>query len=113
MPSIHRLFNQFPHAGRDDLDRFQRSILPGDFRLAQGMATGSEENFLNSEPLDLFYDRPVRSLFRRFTVEVFVVRLRFGAGMVDNAIPMIRRGTRSTVLNVPAISWRSVEQIPN
>src|SRR5665811_125154 len=26
----------------------------------------------------------------RFTVEVFVVRLRFGAGMVDNAVPMIR-----------------------
>ena len=33
----------------------------------------------------------VRSLFRRFTVEVFVVFLRFGAGMVDNPIPMIRR----------------------
>ena len=30
-------------------------------------------------------------LFRRFTVEVFVVRFRFGAGMVDNAVPMIRR----------------------
>ena len=35
--------------------------------------------------------RPVDSLFRRFTVEVFVVRFRVGAGMVDNAVPMIRR----------------------
>src|SRR5450759_5500337 len=34
--------------------------------------------------------RCARSLFRRFTVEVFVVFLRFGAGMVDNAVPMIR-----------------------
>jgi hypothetical protein len=55
------------------------------------MGTGSEETSPDGEPLDLFYERPVRSLFRRFTVEVFVVRLRFGAGMVDNAIPMIRR----------------------
>ena len=31
------------------------------------------------------------SLFRRFAVEVFVVGLRVGAGMVDDAVPMIRR----------------------
>ncbi len=30
-------------------------------------------------------------LFRRFTIEVFVVLLRFGASMVDNSVPMIRR----------------------
>ena len=30
------------------------------------------------------------SLFRRFAVEVFVVGLRVGAGMVDDAVPMIR-----------------------
>ncbi len=30
-------------------------------------------------------------LFRRFTVEVFVILFRFGVCMVDNAIPMIRR----------------------
>jgi hypothetical protein len=35
--------------------------------------------------------RLVDSLFRRFAVEVFVVGLRVGAGMVDNAVPMIRR----------------------
>src|SRR5450756_1594281 len=33
----------------------------------------------------------VDSLFRRFAVEVFVVGLRVGAGMVDDAVPMIRR----------------------
>src|SRR5450759_4832247 len=32
-----------------------------------------------------------RALFRRFAVEVLVVGLRFGAGMVDDAVPMIRR----------------------
>jgi len=32
----------------------------------------------------------VGSLFRRFAIEAFVVRLRIGAGMVDNAVPMIR-----------------------
>src|ERR1039457_4574829 len=31
-------------------------------------------------------------LFRCFAVEVFVVRLCVGAGMVDDAISMIRRG---------------------
>jgi coenzyme F420 hydrogenase subunit beta len=35
--------------------------------------------------------RPVDSLFRRFTVEVFIVRFRGGAGMVDNPVAMIRR----------------------
>jgi len=34
---------------------------------------------------------PVDSLFRCFAVEVFVVGFRFGAGMVDDAVPMIRR----------------------
>jgi hypothetical protein len=33
----------------------------------------------------------VGSLFRRFAVEAFVVGFRIGAGMVDNAVPMIRR----------------------
>ena len=33
----------------------------------------------------------VDSLFRRFAVEVFVVGLRVGAGMVDDAVAMIRR----------------------
>ena len=33
----------------------------------------------------------VGSLFRRFAVEVFVVGLCVGAGMVDDAVPMIRR----------------------
>ena len=37
--------------------------------------------------------RSVRVLFRHFAVEVFVVLFRFGAWMVDNAIPMIRRRT--------------------
>src|SRR5450756_625925 len=32
-----------------------------------------------------------RALFRRFAVEVLIVGLRFFAGMVDDAIPMIRR----------------------
>ena len=31
----------------------------------------------------------VGSLFRRFSVEVFVVGLRIGAGMVGDAVPMI------------------------
>src|SRR5665811_203644 len=35
--------------------------------------------------------RPVDSLFRRLAVEVFVVGLRVGAGMVEDAVPMIRR----------------------
>ena len=33
----------------------------------------------------------VGSLFRRFAIEAFVVGFRIGAGMVDNAVPMIRR----------------------
>src|SRR5665811_2589229 len=33
----------------------------------------------------------VDSLFRRFAIEVFVVGLRVGAGMVDDAVAMIRR----------------------
>ena len=33
----------------------------------------------------------VGSLFRRFAVKVFVVGLRVGAGMVEDAVPMIRR----------------------
>ena len=32
----------------------------------------------------------VGSLFRRFAIKVFVVGLRFGSGMVDNTISMIR-----------------------
>ena len=39
----------------------------------------------------MFFQSSVDSLFCRFTVEVFVVRFRFGAGMVDNSVPMIRR----------------------
>src|SRR5665647_2363293 len=35
--------------------------------------------------------RAVDSLFRRFAVKVFVVGLRVGAGMVEDAVPMIRR----------------------
>src|SRR5450759_3326709 len=35
--------------------------------------------------------RAVDSLFRRFAVEVLVVGFRLGAGMVDDAVPMIRR----------------------
>ena len=35
--------------------------------------------------------RAVDSLFRRFAVEVLVVGLRVLAGMVDDAVPMIRR----------------------
>ena len=35
--------------------------------------------------------RAVDSLFRRFAVEVLVVGLRLVAGMVDDAVPMIRR----------------------
>src|SRR5450759_1165137 len=34
---------------------------------------------------------PAGSLFSCFAVEVLVVGLRVGAGMVDNAVPMIRR----------------------
>src|SRR5450830_1560243 len=33
----------------------------------------------------------VGSLFRRFAIEVFVIGLRVSAGMVDDAVPMIRR----------------------
>jgi hypothetical protein len=33
----------------------------------------------------------VGSLFRRFAIEVLVISLRVGAGMVDEAVPMIRR----------------------
>jgi hypothetical protein len=33
----------------------------------------------------------VGSLFRRFAIEVLVVCLRIGAGIVDNAVPIIRR----------------------
>jgi hypothetical protein len=37
-------------------------------------------------------DQPgIDSLFRRFAVEVFIVGLRVGASMVDDAVPMIRR----------------------
>ena len=38
----------------------------------------------------------MKSLFRRFTVEVLVVCVRVGAGPVDNAVPMI---------------WRRIERI--
>src|ERR1035437_4955673 len=41
--------------------------------------------------VDCAWTRPVDSLFRRFAVEVFVVGFRVGAGMVDDAVPMIRR----------------------
>jgi hypothetical protein len=41
--------------------------------------------------LIFFRTRSVDSLFRRFTVEVFVVGFCFGASMVDNTVPMIRR----------------------
>ena len=34
--------------------------------------------------------RAVDSLFRRFAIKVLVVGLRVVAGMVDNAVPMIR-----------------------
>ena len=34
--------------------------------------------------------RLVISLFCRFAVEVLVIGLSFGAGMVDDAVPMIR-----------------------
>ena len=33
----------------------------------------------------------IHSLFRCFIVEVFIVRFRFGTGMVNNAVSMIRR----------------------
>ena len=33
---------------------------------------------------------PVVALFRRFAVEVLVVRFRVGAGVVDDPIPVIR-----------------------
>src|SRR5450759_4432042 len=39
---------------------------------------------------DIFRWRPYPSLFRRFAVEVLVVGLRLGAGMVDDTVPMIR-----------------------
>src|SRR5450756_1268397 len=42
-------------------------------------------------PEDRLDTSRVDSLFCRFAVEVFVVGLRVGAGMVDNAVPMIRR----------------------
>src|SRR5664279_883598 len=58
------------------------ACLPGSCR--SGEATGSG-------PSTSPRWRPIIYLFRRFTVEVFVIRLRFGSGMVDNAIPMIRR----------------------
>ena len=35
--------------------------------------------------------RPVDFLFGRLAVEVFIVGFRIVAGMVDNAVPMIRR----------------------
>jgi hypothetical protein len=38
----------------------------------------------------LFFQSSVYSLFGRFAVEVLVIGLRFGAGMVDDAVPMIR-----------------------
>jgi len=35
--------------------------------------------------------RPADPLLRRLAVEVLVVRLRVGTGVVDDAVPMIRR----------------------
>ena len=35
--------------------------------------------------------RPVDSLFRRLAVEVFIIGFRVVTGMVDDAVPMIRR----------------------
>ena len=35
--------------------------------------------------------RETDSLFRSFTVEVFIVVFRFSTGMMDNAVPVIRR----------------------
>ena len=40
----------------------------------------------------------VSSLFRRFAVEVFVVGLRVGTGVVDDAVPMIWRRIESIEL---------------
>src|SRR5665647_2086851 len=42
--------------------------------------------------------RKFDSLFRRFTVAVLVVGLRFGAGMVNDAISMIRRRVKRVKL---------------
>jgi hypothetical protein len=45
--------------------------------------------------------RAVDSLFRRFAVKVLVVGLRFGAGMMNDAVPMIRRRKDTPVHNTP------------
>src|ERR1035437_1971136 len=47
----------------------------------------------------------IDSLFRRFAVEVLVVGLRLVAGMVDDAVPMIRRRIERIELqwNTPGI----------
>src|SRR5450755_3935484 len=52
-------------------------------------------------------DHPgIDSLFRRFAVEVFIVGLRVGASMVDDAVPMIRRCIeRIKLQGRPAARW--------
>src|SRR5450759_5653079 len=44
--------------------------------------------------------RAVDSLFRRFAVKVFVVGLRVGAGMVEDAVPMIRRCIELSLIHI-------------
>ena len=45
--------------------------------------------------------RTVDSLFRRFAVKVLGVGLCFGPGMMNDAVPMIRRGKDTPVDNTP------------
>ena len=72
---------------------------PSGLALAVGVVNARDEltNPLTRQPRELNLrhscgDQPgaVDSLFRRFAVEVLVVGLRVGAGMVDDAVPMIR-----------------------
>jgi hypothetical protein len=51
--------------------------------------------------------RAVDCLFRRFAVEVLVVGLRVIAGMVDDAVPMIRRRIERIELqwNIPRLAF--------
>jgi len=56
----------------------------------------------------------VGSLFRRFAVEVFVVGLRIGAGMVDDAVAMIRRRIERMMrmLNCSSTPFKPTCQLP-
>jgi hypothetical protein len=56
--------------------------------LDAGYASKENIAYLKKRKIDAYI---ADSLFRRFAVEVLVVGLRVGAGMVDNAVPMIRR----------------------